>query len=416
MLNETQKSHARKISIIEGCVSTVWSSFTGGNYLTGLFIWLGAGPLLISLYGASGPLSNVIQPFFLAILGRNVTNKKKFIIISVALFKPLFFVLVLASLINSGLKVWIALAILFFFQIISSMAGPVWTRWMTDIVDREIYGRYFGFRNLITQIVAAASTLLAGWLLDLWGKGFWAFLLVFLIGSFFGLLDVFTFIHQDDEPLSNIKLINYHIFSDLLKMPTDYRKYMISITIWIFAMNIFGPYATVMMISKFKYDYAILGLLSVVSSLAVAIFQPIFGKLGDKFGNFKILRYTLIIQTILNVGWILAVPNIYYMIPFQLVLGIIGTAGTGLISSNFLMEIVPTFGKTEAFVVYASITNLAAFGGNMISGFLFLLFSRIHFEFLIWNFDAYRFVFMVSVIASIIALYNFLKLKMIFKS
>ncbi|MCW1300734.1 MAG: MFS transporter [Candidatus Parvarchaeota archaeon] len=412
MLNELQKSHARKISIIEGSVSAVWGSFTGGNYLTGLFIWLGAGPISISLYGASGPLANVIQPFFLALLGRSVTNKKKFIIISVALFKPLFFILVLTSLINSGLKVWIALAVLFFFQIVSSMAGPVWTRWMTDIVGREIYGKYFGLRNLITQIVAAASTLLAGYLLDIWGKGFWAFLFVFVIGSVFGLLDILAFMHQDDESLPNIKLINYHVFPDLLKIPTNYRKYMISIMVWIFTMNIFGPYATVMMISEFKYNYAILGLLSVVSSLAVAVFQPIFGKLGDKFGNFKVLRYTLTIQTMLNVGWILAVPSMYYMIPFQLILGIIGTAGTGLISSNFLMEIVPSFGKTEAFAIYASITNLAAFGGNMISGFLFLLFSRIHFKFIIWNFDAYRFVFMISVLASVITLYNFLRLKM----
>lgn len=412
MLNEFQKTHARKISIIEGSISTVWSSFTGGNYLTGLFIWLGAGPILISLYGASGALANIVQPFFLVVLGRSIINKKKFIIISVALFKPLFFILVLTSLVNGGLKLWIALAVLFFFQVVSSMTGPVWTRWMTDIVDRKIYGKYFGLRNLITQIVAAASTLLAGYLLDTWGKGFWAFLLVFIIGSAFGLLDILAFMHQDDESLPNIKLINYHAFPDLLKMPTNYRKYMISITIWIFTMNIFGPYATVMMISKFKYDYAILGLLSVVSSLAIATFQPIFGKLGDKFGNFKVLRYTLIIQTVLNIGWILAVSSMYYMIPFQMISGIIGTAGTGLISSNFLMEIVPNFGKTEAFAVYASITNLAAFGGNMISGFLFLLFSRIHFKFIIWNFDAYRFVFMISVLTSAITLYNFLRLKM----
>ncbi len=110
--------------------------------------------------------------------------------------------------------------------------------------------------------------------------------------------------------------------------------------------------------------------------MAIALFQAFFGKLGDKYGNFRILKYTLTIQTLLNIGWILAVPNLYYMIPFQMIVGIIGTSGTGLISSNFLMEIVPTFGKTEAFSVYTSVTNLAAFFGNIFSGILFLSFFQ----------------------------------------
>ena len=121
---------------------------------------------------------------------------------------------------------------------------------------------------------------------------------------------------------------------------------MFSLSRWIFTMNIFGPYATVMLINKFKYNYAVLGLLSIISLLTSAIFQPIFGKLGDKYGRLKILRFTLTIQTLLNVGWIFAIPTLYYMIPFQLSLGIMG-AGVGLISSNLLMEIVPTFVKQK---------------------------------------------------------------------
>ncbi len=409
MLNELQRSHARKISIIEGCFSTVWSSFTGGNYLTGFFIWLGTSPFLMSVYGALGPLANVIQPVFLTLLSHRIKSKKKLVVIAVALFKPLYFVLVLTALINNGLKIWMALIILFFFQVASSVAGPVWRSWMVDIVDQQNYGRYFGFRNLITQIVATVSILLAGYLLDILGKGFQAFLFVFITGSIFGLIDVIAFTHQDEEKSVKTRITDYHLFLELLKTPTDYRNFLILISIWTFSMNIFGPYATVMMINKFRYNYATLGLLSITSLLSSAAFQPIFGRLGDRHGNLKILRFTLLIQTMLNIGWILAIPTMYYMIPFQLVLGIIGTAGTGLLSSNFLMESAPTFGKTESFALYASFTSLAAFGGNIFSGILFLAFSGIHFKFLIWDFDTYRFVFMVSVIMSTFAMYRFLK-------
>ena len=69
MLSESQKAHARKISIIEGGFATVWGAFTGGfsgnSYLVGFFLWLGATPFVMSIYGALIPLASVIQPFSL---------------------------------------------------------------------------------------------------------------------------------------------------------------------------------------------------------------------------------------------------------------------------------------------------------------------------------------------------------------
>ena len=171
MLSEFQKLHVRKVSIIEGSLSTIWSSFTGGSYLTGLFIWLGASTTLMGVYGAMTPLANVVQPLLLAILGKGFANKKKFVVISVALFKPWFFILVLTSLINGSFRIWVALVILFFFRIVASVAGPIWTSWMSDVTEHDIYGRYFGFRNFATQVVGALFTLAAGYLLDIFGKG-----------------------------------------------------------------------------------------------------------------------------------------------------------------------------------------------------------------------------------------------------
>ncbi len=81
MLSESQKAHARKISIIEGSFATVWGAFTGGfggnSYLVGFFLWLGATPFLMSIYGALIPLASVIQPFSLMI-AHTFTSKKRF--------------------------------------------------------------------------------------------------------------------------------------------------------------------------------------------------------------------------------------------------------------------------------------------------------------------------------------------------
>uniref|UniRef100_A0A7V3VSW3 MFS transporter n=1 Tax=Mesoaciditoga lauensis TaxID=1495039 RepID=A0A7V3VSW3_9BACT len=414
MLNSSQKAHARFISIIEGSMATVWGSFTGGfggnSYLVGFFLWLGASPFVMSIYSALIPLSSVIQPVSL-VMARKFTSKKRFIFTFTTISRPIFFILALTYLLPTGIKIWVALLVFFFIETLTSVVGSPWQAWMMEIVDPQMRGKYFGIRNLITGFVAIPSLLIAGYLLDLFGKGFLAFSIIFAIGSIFGVLDCYSTHLQDEDASSKTPMINMSAIFEVLKVPGIFRSYMIAISLWIFTMNLFGPYATVMMIDVFKYNYATLGLLTMVSTVAAAIFQPVWGRLGDKYGNFRMLKLNLIIQTLLNIGWILAIPGMYYMIPFQIFVGIIATAGTGLTSFNFLLEIVPNFGKTEAFAIYASITNLASFFGNIISGFLFILFAKTHFEVAVWVLDAYRMIFILSVISSLAMLRFVFKLK-----
>lgn len=414
MLTPSQKKHARFISIVEGSMATVWGTFTGGfggnAYLIGFFLWLGATPFVMSIYSALIPLASVIQPFSL-ILAHTFTSKKRFILTFITISRPIFFIIALTYLLPIGFKIWVALLIFFFIEALTSVVGSPWQTWMTEIVDPEIRGKYFGTRNLITGLVAIPSLLIAGYLLDALGKGFWAFLVLFSIGSIFGALDYHYTKLQDEDNTSKVPMINMSAIFEVIKMPGLYRDYMIAISLWIFTMNLMGPYATVMMINVFKYDYAVLGILTMVSTVAAAFFQPLWGKLGDKYGNFKMLKFNLLIQTLLTFGWVFAIPYMYYMIPFQIMIGIIATAGTGLTSFNFLLEIVPNFGKTEAFSVYTSITNLASFAGNLVSGFLFVIFASVHFSLIFWLIDAYRLIFVVSVFSSLMMLRLIFKIR-----
>ncbi len=414
MLTPSQKKHARFISIVEGSFATVWGAFTGGfggnSYLVGFFLWLGASPFIMSIYSSFIPLASVIQPISL-MLARRFTSKKRFILSLVSISRPIFFLIALTYFLPQGIKVWAALLIFFFIEVLTSVVGSPWQTWMSEVVDPSIRGRYFGIRNFITGLVAIPSLLIAGYLLDTLGKGFLAFFVIFLVGSIFGTLDWYSLKLQDEEPGLNVPVINSSAIFEVLKIPSLYRSYLITLSLWIFTMNLVGPYATVLMIEVFKYDYAMLGILTVASTVAATIFQPIWGRLGDRYGNLRILKLTLTVQTLLTFGWVFAIPSIYYMIPFQMAIGIIATAGTGLISFNFLMEIVPNFGKTEAFSIYASVTNLASFGGNLISGLLFLAFASLKFNLNIFVVDAYRIIFLIAALSSLWTLYLVLKIK-----
>jgi MFS family permease len=413
MLNEAQKAHARKISIIEGGMATVWGAFTGGfggnSYLVGFFLWLGATPFMMSIYGALIPLASVLQPFSL-MLARTFTSKKRFILLMAVLARPAFLTLGLVALIDSGVKIWIALLLFFFFQIVTSSAGPAWQAWMSDLVDQNTKGRYFGLRNLVTGLISVPSTLLAGYVLDLFGGGLWAFFAIFTIGSIFGALDVYALSVQDEDPTQKGNMINPHVLIEVLKLKGDYRKFLISYMFITFTGAILGPYTTVMMINDFHYSYATIGLLVVVSSISAALTQPLWGRWGDRYGHFRMLKIVAVLRAALALGWALAIPSILYMIPFQVFIGVVATAGLGLMSFNTLLTVAPSFGKTEAFSLYSSLVNFASFFGNIIAGLLVLVLASVQMNFLFWTFNDYRVIFLISFVLRIGAAYYIIHL------
>ncbi len=413
MMDEKRKAHARKISVIEGVFATIWAQFTGGfggnAYLTGFFLWLGASPFAMSMYNSVFALANVIQPASLSAM-RKFTSKKKLVQLLVWSTRPTFFVLIFTAFLQTNLRVWVAISLLFLFALMTSTAGAPWQSWMSEIVDHRRRGSYFGMRSLITGAVAVPSALLAGYILDALGKGFLAFSVVFAIGSIAGALDAYTFKLQDEVVSKKERVFNLSVVFEVLKIPGDYRKFLLAFTFWNFSAALIGPYPVVMLINNFKYTYSTLGIMSVVMTIFSAAFQPIWGKLGDKYGFLKMLKFALLFQTMLAFMWFVAVPWTYYILILYALIGIVVMPGTLMMSFNALMGLVPTFGKTEAFSAYTSITSMASFVGNICSGVIVTVFSGLSLNWGIWDVNAYRVVFLISFIVRIAAAFYMFRL------
>ena len=415
MLTEQEKSHARVVSVFEGVAATVWGQFTGGfggnSYLAGFFLWIGASPFAMSLYGAIVPLTNVFQPLVLWASSR-VTSRKRLVIVLSGIGRPTFFALSLFALVKSGLRVELALFSFFVFELATSAVGAPWQSWMSELVDPELRGSYFGGRNLTTGLVAVPSALLAGYLLDLLGKRFLAFMAIFAVGSIFGAIDTFLFTRQDEDRHRREGAIRLTRLPRILTLAKDYRRYLGGVALVSFSGSLVGPYATVMLINRFHYNYATLGLLAVSGTLAAAISQPLWGLLGDRHGALKMLKLALYVRPFLSLAWALAVPSLAYMLPLHVFIGVIVTGGMGLMGFNALLSAAPSFAKVEAFSLYASITNLAAVAGNIVSGLVLLRFLPVSGNLFVRSLNPYRFVFLVSFLGRLCAAWYIAKLKL----
>jgi len=365
----------------------------------------------MSLYGAIVPLANVFQPLVLWSSSR-VASRKRLVIVLSGIGRPTFFALSLFALVKSGLRVELALIFFFVFELATSAVGAPWQSWMSELVDPELRGSYFGGRNLTTGLVAVPSALLAGYLLDLLGKRFLAFLAIFVVGSIFGAIDTFMFTRQDEDRHRRGGAIRLARLPRILVLAKDYRQYLGGMALVSFSGSLVGPYSTVMLINRFHYNYATLGLLAVCGTLAAAISQPIWGRLGDRHGALKMLKRALYVRPFLSLAWALALPSLAYMLPLQVFIGVIVTAGMGLMGFNVLLAVAPSFGKVEAFSFYTSVTNLAAVAGNIVSGLVLLPFLPISGNLSVWSLNPYRFVFLVSFLGRLGAAWYIAQLKL----
>jgi MFS family permease len=413
-MEEFQKAHARKISIVEGAFATVWGQFTGafgGNsYLAGFFLWLGASPFAMSIYNSVFALANVLQPFLL-VFTKKFKSKKELVTLFTWISRPSFIFFLFVPFMMTGLRVWVAIIVLFVVELMVFAVGAVWRSWMSEVVDFKSMGKYFGIRNLVSGAVAIPSLLVAGYLLDALGRGYLAFSVLFSIGVVFGIIESYIFRFQDEDETKREPVFNLHAMFEVIKIPGNYRKYLAGFTLWNFSAALIGPYPVVMLIEEFKYDYATLSILSVTLTVFSTLFQPIWGKFGDKYGSFKMLKMALFLQTILAFMWFSAIPSLYYIGVLYALIGIFVTSGVFLSSFNALMEIAPSFGKTEAFSLFISVTSGAAVLGNICSGIFALSFSDLHITLWIWNVDMYRMIFLLSFIARILASLYFFNLK-----
>ncbi len=415
MLTEQQKAHGRVISIFQGAAASVWSQFTGGfggnSYLSGFFLWLGASPFSMGLYAATAQLANIFQPVVLWTSSR-VASRKRLVIILTGVSRPPFFALALLALVRAGVRVELALAVFLFFELATAAVSSPWQSWISDLVDPPIRASYFATRNLATGLVSVPSALLAGYLLDLLGRQFLAFLTVFAIGSIFGGISILLLISQDEELLHRDSTFRLIRIRRLLIGAREYRLYLLTMALVSFSAALMGPYAVVMMIRSYHYSYATLGLLTVAGSLSTALFQPLWARLGERRGQLRMLKVALVVRVFLPLGWALSIPSLVFMVSLQVGIGIIVGAGMGLLSFNVLLAVAPPQDKLLAFSLYASILAVAGFAGNLVSGLVLLPFLPISGHYLLWALNPYRFVFLVCFLFRLVTAGQFLRLRL----
>jgi MFS family permease len=267
---------------------------------------------------------------------------------------------------GSGL-IWIAIALSVAKDAFGNLSYPAWVSITNDIVPIDGRGRYFGARNFVMSITGMVSVLLAGKLITLFVSqiGYQIALgLAFVLGA----MSTYSYAHINEPIQSSINRDGAHLdlrqFFQGLKTQPQFVALIITTAFWNLTVNIASPFFGVYMVENLSFTAAIVGLLSVVSSISALFFQNRLGVLSDRWGSHRVQLISMILIPLIPFACIL-VSKPWHVVVINIFNGVFWAA-FNLASFNLMLESIPTDQVPRSSAIYQIIVTISLSIGALI--------------------------------------------------
>ncbi len=377
------KEKSRKISIYEGSAYSLMDGFGiryiapfANNFLMSKPIYIG---LLSSIPGLFSTFCEIVSLKFIEIFPR-----KKLAIIGALLQAIMWIPIILLAVYfvdTEENRIFFPILLIILYTMLVSFGAfgrPPWNSWMRDIINKKT-DSYFGKRNSITSAIALICFFISAFILDNIGKTFIGFSIIFGI-AFLGRVSSALFLSKQYEPKLKLKKGYYFSYKDFLKeMPhRNFGNYVLFSAAITFAVSIASPYFIVYMGKNFiNFNYIFYMIIVFMSSIVSLMFMPFWGKVGDRFGNVKVMKLCGSLIFIVPLLWFFSSilfdnTSIYlfiFLIFSEIISGFIWS-GLNLSSSTFVYHAVSRE-RMALCVAYENITtSVFAFFGAMLGGWI----------------------------------------------
>jgi len=371
------KHKSRRQCIKEGIFTSAKTSL-GYNYISPLAIAINSSNSIVAMFNAIIGILGPISQIFGSRLIEKYSRKKivtKAVFIEALMWIPFIIIaLLFYKNIIPGILPLMLLLTFSTYIIVNSIGHPAWFSWIGDIVDENYRGRWFSKRNLIMGFISILIGISSAFFLDYAKKinltmiGFVILFSLALISRMISLRSL----KKQYEPKIKLEKGYYFSFIDFL-LNKDKKNNLKKFSLYRFFLNlscsISSSLLVIYLLRFLEFKYVIYMVVIFSGTIYSLMVLGIWGKIADKYGNYKILGISSILIPTIPVLWILS-PNPIYLILVPSLIGGISWAGFDLAAGNFIYDNVSPQKRSLAVSYHNMLGGLGTFIGASIGAIL----------------------------------------------
>lgn len=369
------KHKTRRLSIKEGIFWSVRTSF-GDQYISPFAIATGMGNSLVAILNSIwglGEVSQVIGSKFVGKKSRKSILTKSVLINSLSwLFIAIIGILYLKGIFLNFIPYLIIIG-LGIGVIAVGFGHPAWFSWIGDLVDPRYLGRWFSKRNTIISFTTVILSLFAAFILEYLRKSqlqIWGFIFLFFI-AFLARFSCVKILNKHYEPpFKKIKEKKYPV-KEFIKenKDTNLEKYIIFRSMLAFSIGLTSPLIAIYLLRTLQLDYISYILIAISGTLFSVLTLNLWGKIADKYGNYRVIILTTLIIPLTPILWIIS-PSKIYLFFIPALLG--GTAWTAfaMASTNFIYDNTTKEKRAKTISYFNLFVGIGGFLGGLVGAYL----------------------------------------------
>ncbi|MFH2137856.1 MAG: MFS transporter [Candidatus Omnitrophota bacterium] len=365
---EDKKKKSLKISVIEGAFASAMTGFTQ-DYFVPFLLLLGAPAQYVGILNAAPNLAGALVQLNSTPLVQRFNSRKKMINILVLLQAVMLIPMgVMAILHLKQPIVFIGLVVL--FTCFGALANPAWGSLMSDLVDQQNRGHFFGWRQRILGFITVGAAFTAGLLLffmktlDIYA----GFALLFSAAFIWRFISWVYLRKMYEPPLSHAKEHQFTLLQFLSRFrESNFAKFVFFVALMNFSVNLAAPFFAVMMLKELQFNYFLYTIITLSATLTIYLVIARWGRHADKVGNLKVIKVTAPFIGIIPLLWIIN-RSPFFLIGAQVFSGFLW-AGLNLCTANFIYDAVTPEKRTRCIAYFNLFNGLALCLGSLIGGF-----------------------------------------------
>lgn len=390
---------------IEGAFANVFITYTGGAFITGLALLLGANDFQIGILAAIPFLSHLSQlsSTYIASLFK---GRKRAVVALSAIGRQIWWIVPFILLADFEWRLEAMLLVVLLSNVCIMAVTPSWMAWIADIVPDRLRGRYFGMRNTALAISTAITALAGGVILDLarsHNHESLGFAIIIALSCLFAgvalvILRKIPDPHRGDPP----SLFSWPGMLEPLKN-RSFRRLLFVFFAWNFSIGISAPFFAPHMLSNLGMSFTLISLYSVAAVVAAILLNRPWGALIDRFGSKPVAAFCAFGIAFIPLVWLFPRRGFLIILAFEaLYTGALWT-GFNLAAFNIPLANSPKQNRSSYLALFNVATGLAFFAASTIGGILTESWSGIAWKAGPQTIVNYHIIFVVSAVLRLIS-------------